>query len=124
MVVSTSTSYGVALGSVAAYASKTSVTLSFGSGVNITNIKKIDYTLMEMKQDGSGGTEIKSESYVMGVDNFFSQDGNTVELKITPAGLQLTTGNSYYIVMTFWVSQNGQLVQLNNKNYEYTIKFK
>ena len=52
MVVSTSTSYGVALGSVAAYASKTSVTLSFGSGVNITNIKKIDYYGQEKSKTG------------------------------------------------------------------------
>lgn len=117
-VLSTSTDYEVALGSVAAYGSNSSVTLSFSSGVNITNIKKIDYTLMK-----TGGEEVKSETYIMGVNKNFELDGTNVRLVINPEGLVLQKSSSYYIVMTFWVEKNGELLRLNDRNYQYSIEF-
>lgn len=122
VLISTSTSYGVALGSVAAYATaKDGIILSFGSGVNITNIKKIDYTLMETI-GGTTTNEIKSESNITPVFNVLNN--NTVELNINPPDVKLVSGHSYYIVMSFYVESGGKLVLLNNKNVEYSIKFK
>lgn len=118
IVLSTSTDYGVALGSVAAYGNKKSVTLSFSSGVNVTNIKKINYSIMK-----GGGEEVKSETYIMGVDKNFTVEENVVRLIIDPEGLTLEPSSSYYIVMTFWVELDGELVKLNNKNYNYSVEF-
>lgn len=124
LLVSTSTNYGVALGLVTAYGSKTSVTLSFDSGVNITKIKQVDYTLFEQVDSGTGAVAIMSESYTMGKDKNFKTDGNTVELVINPSGLSLSSGYSYSIDIAFWVEQGGKLVKLNNKNYNYGVKFR
>ena len=120
-ILSTSTSYGVALGSVALTGSKTSVTLTFRSGVNIMNIKKIDYTITEY-----GGKKIASETYTMGVNKNFIKEGDTIKLVISPDILNqtnLVSGVEYFISAGFWVEQGGQLVKLNNKNYDYSFKF-
>ena len=117
-ILSTSTEYGVALGSVAAYGSSSSVTLSFSSGVNINRITKIDYTLMQ-----SGGIEVMSETYIMGVDKNFYTDGDIVRLVIEPSGLNLQRSSSYYIVVNYYVTNNGEYVRLNNKSYQYSIEF-
>lgn len=117
-VLSTSTTYGVALGSVAAYGSKNSVTLSYSSGVNIKDIKKIEYTLME-----KNGGEIASETFIMGDNKMFNVNGETYRLVINPEGLELQSNKSYYVVVGYYVSVNGKLVLLNNKNYEHSIEF-
>lgn len=117
-VISTSTSYGVALGSVASIGSKNSVTLSYSSGVNIGKIKKIEYTLME-KNAG----EIASETYIMGDNKTFQVENNTYKLVINPDGLSLESSKSYYVVMSYYVMKDDKLVLLNNKNYEHTIEF-
>lgn len=117
-VISTSTSYGVAIGSVASIGSKNSVTLSYSSGVNIGNIKKIEYTLME-KNAG----EIASETYIMGDNKTFLVENNTYKLIIKPDNLSLESSKSYYVVMSYYVMKDGKLVLLNNKNYEHTIEF-
>ena len=124
ILVSTSTNYGVALGLVTAYGSTTSVTLSFDSGVNIDKIKKIEYTLFEQKDKETGAVAIKSETYNMGTDKHFSNDGTNKELVINPEGLALERGYSYSIDIAFWVEQGGKLVKLNNKNYNYGVKFR
>ena len=129
-VLTTSTDYGVALGSVAAYGSTSSVTLSFKSGYNITGIRKIDYTLMETGKD-----EIASEVYVMDnrlglgageIRKTFQISGSDIRLIIKPDDLNLVKSNSYYIVVNYWVDDpngSGQLVRLMNKNYSYSIEF-
>lgn len=118
-VLSTSTSYGVALGSVAAYGSKNSVTLSYSSGVNIKNIKKIEYTLME-----KNGGEVASETFIMGDNKTFKVDGETYRLIINPDNLELQSNKSYYVVVAYYVpNSSGNLVLLNNKNYEHSIEF-
>lgn len=118
-VLSTSTSYGVALGSVAAYGSKNSVTLSYSSGVNIKSIKKIEYTLME-----KNGGEVASETFIMGDNKSFKVDGETYRLIINPDNLYLQSSKSYYVVVAYYVpNTSGELVLLNNKNYEHSIEF-
>jgi len=124
LLVSTSTSYGVALGLVTAYGSKSSVTLSFDSGVNIKNIKQIDYTLFEQVNAGTGAVAIMSETYTMGSNKNFTTKNGIIELVINPSGLSLSSGYSYSIDVAFWVEQGGKLVKLNNKNYNYGVKFK
>ena len=121
--ISTSTSYGVALGSVAAYGSKSSVTLSYSSGVNIRGIKKIEYTLMERNAG-----EIASDTYYMDVadsnhNKDFEVSGDAIKLVINPEGLTLQSNKSYYLVMSYYVEKDGKLVLLNNRNYEQSIEF-
>lgn len=125
VLVSTSTDYGVALGLVTAYGSRSSVRLSFDSGVNIKDIKKVEYTLFEQVDKETGAVAIKSETYIMGVDKTFTDDGKNVELVINPEGLSLSEGYSYSIDIGFYVYQNGQYVKINNgNNYTYGIKFR
>lgn len=121
-VLSTSTEYGVALGSVAANGTSTNITLSFSSGVNVGNIRKINYTLMQ-----EGGKEIISSEYTMGEDkNFIVSTKDNIEtytLLINPEGITIPSDS--YIVLSYWVDNpNGEgLVLLNNKKYEVSIKF-
>jgi len=139
-VLSTSTDYGVALGSVAATAgsNRDSIVLSFSSGVNIKNILMIDYSLMK-----SGGEELVSGTYDMNNidddttnDKKFLNADNGVRLVINPSGLKVQDNISYYIVLTFYVQkldenkepvydENGkpELVVLNAKNYNYSVEF-
>lgn len=121
--ISTSTDYGVALGSVAAYGSRSSVTLSYSSGVNIRNIKKIEFTLMERNAG-----EIASGTYYMDATNSlhnkdFEVSGDTIKLVINPSGLSLQSSKSYYLVMSYYVQRGSELVLLNNRNYEQSIEF-
>ena len=64
-----------------------------------------------------------SETYIMGVDKNFYTDGDIVRLVIEPSGLNLQRSSSYYIVVNYYVTNNGEYVRLNNKSYQYSIEF-
>lgn len=129
-VLSTSTEYGVALGSVAASGNSDFITLSFSSGVNIGNIKKVTYTLMQ-----EGGKEIITEEYIMGetivngrpirFEPSTKDNIETFTLLINPE--RITIPNDSYIVLGYWVDNRDpnkeDLELLNDKKYEVSIKF-
>jgi len=137
-VLTTSSSQGVALGQVAAYATKNDITLSFNSGINLNKIKKIEYTLYEQKSESSGTVAIAKETYNIGNgtnDLKFQpyNNGDITELVLKPKdssgnAITLSSGSTYSLYIVFWVEVSGSntLQQLggDGHSYNYNVKFR
>lgn len=130
-VVTTNTNHGVALGQVTAYGSSSKVTLSFDSGINILDIKKVEYTLYEKSSSESGSVNKALQIYIMGgtnsgqeelgdgseISKTFKTDGNNVELEIKPTGLSLTKGYLYTVAVKYYIKQNNNYVLIKEDSY-------
>jgi len=114
----TSSDLGISLGGVVANANSSQVILSFIGGVNIPNIKKVDYTIMV-----TGGSKVSEGSYVLGVDkNFTKGSEDYYQLIIDPDGLSIHKNIAYYIVVDFYVEDsNEDLILFGGSSYTYDI---
>ena len=123
-VASTSTSYGMALGSVGANNQGTNaIVLTFNGGYMVNEkVKAITYTITETVTGQSTSNKIASGNYIIGKDKNFIKNGLNYQLVIDPEGLKLTKKNEYFVDITYWLDAN-MTTSFNDKSYPYTVTF-
>lgn len=130
-IVTTNTSYNVAVGNVLPVPASDRFTLSFGSAININNIKKVTYTLTEQTCDTCGAALVATQTYITNNSSLpteelgngteiyktFSTNGNTSELVIKPYGLSLTKGYIYSVAVKYYIEENGKYILVDEDSY-------